>query len=154
MAIEVRPPNSFSQYRHVRNILFAGGSIEMDKAKPWQRRVVSFFRDRDDMLILNPRRDEWNASWKQTKTNKNFRQQVEWELEGLETANTILMYFDPATKSPITLLEVGLFRGSNMHVVCPSGFWRKGNVDIVCERYGIPQYSSLTAAMKTIKAFL
>ena len=21
---------------------------------------------------------------------------------------------------------------------CPEGFWRKGNVDIVCERFGIP----------------
>jgi hypothetical protein len=126
----------------------------MDMAKPWQCRVVSFFRDREDVVILNPRRDEWDASWKQVKSNKNFRQQVEWELEGLEAANIILMYFDPATKSPISLLELGLFHKCNIHIVCPSGFWRKGNVDIVCDRYNLPQYSSLTKALKAIKSTL
>jgi len=49
------------------------------------------------------------------------------------------MYFDPNTKSPISLLELGLHANSGkMIVCCPKGFWRKGNVDIVCERYDVP----------------
>lgn len=112
------------------------------------------FKDQPDtVVILNPRRDAWDASWKNVASNKQFRQQVEWELEALENSDAILMYFDPATKSPISLLELGLFAHTDkLYVVCPSGFWRKGNVDIVCGRYGIKQYSSLTKAVQAVKS--
>lgn len=54
------------------------------------------------------------------------------------------MYFDPFTKSPISLLELGLFANSGkLHVICQSPFWRKGNVDIVCAKYNIPVYENL-----------
>lgn len=53
------------------------------------------------------------------------------------------MYFSPNTKSPISLLELGLFaRSGKVRVVCPEGFWRKGNVDIVCQYYNIPLYEN------------
>jgi hypothetical protein len=43
----------------------------------------------------------------------------------------------PDTKAPISLLELGLFARSDRVVVgCPDGFWRRGNVEIVCQRYG------------------
>jgi hypothetical protein len=133
----------------------------MNRAAPWQRRLVSAFKDHADVVIINPRRNSWHSSWKQVARNKQFTKQVEWELTGLEECDTSIMYFDPATKSPISLLEFGLFGPSHegvvvpkMHVVCPAPFWRKGNVDIVCKRYGIPQYKTLTAAAKAIKARL
>jgi hypothetical protein len=53
------------------------------------------------------------------------------------------MYFSPETKSPISLLELGLYANSGKLVVyCPEGFWRKGNVDIVCEKYFIPNFDN------------
>jgi hypothetical protein len=66
------------------------------------------------------------------------------------------MYFDPNTKSPISLLELGLFAQSKKLIVCcPRGFWRKGNVDITCDRYGIPFFDdfkiSLVALVQLIK---
>jgi hypothetical protein len=54
------------------------------------------------------------------------------------------MYFDPSTKSPISLLELGLFaRSGKIKVICPDGFWRKGNVEVVCNYYNIPFYNNL-----------
>jgi hypothetical protein len=36
-------------------------------------------------------------------------------------------------------MELGLHTNSNkMCVCCPEGFYRKGNVDIVCNKYNIP----------------
>jgi hypothetical protein len=36
------------------------------------------------------------------------------------------------------LLELGLFaRSGKMVVCCPGGYWRRGNVQIVCKRFGI-----------------
>ena len=56
----------------------------------------------------------------------------------------IIMYFSPETKSPISLLELGLYANSGKILVCcPEGFWRKGNVDIVCEKFSIPNFDNL-----------
>jgi hypothetical protein len=48
------------------------------------------------------------------------------------------MYFQPEGKAPISLLELGLYaKGGKMVVCCPKGYWRRGNVQIVCQRYGV-----------------
>ena len=61
-----------------------------------------------------------------------------------EHATLIAMYFDPQTKAPITLLELGLLaRSGKLVVCCPTGFWRKGNVEIVCQRFRVPMVPSL-----------
>lgn len=123
--------------------IFLAGSIEMGIAEDWQKRVVEQLQDQS-IIIFNPRRDNWDSSWVQSKDNEQFRQQVEWELNALEKSDYIILYLDPQTKSPISLIEMGLFAQSKkMFIVCPDGFWRKGNIDIVAERYNIPQFSNL-----------
>jgi DNA-binding transcriptional ArsR family regulator len=124
--------------------VFLSGSIEQGEAEQWQTRVEADLADLPG-TILNPRRDDWDASWVQSIGNLQFRQQVEWELEGLERADLIAIYFSPTTKSPITLLELGLAVASraDVAVCCPSGFWRRGNVEVVCMRYGPPLVESL-----------
>src|SRR5687767_10324170 len=118
--------------------VFLAGSIEMGRAEPWQAAVEQALADLD-VFILNPRRDAWDASWEQSITNPDFRGQVEWELDAQEQASLIAMYFAPATQAPITLLELGLFaRSGKVVVCCPEGFWRRGNVEVVCARYGVP----------------
>lgn len=128
--------------------IFLAGSIEMGAAEDWQDRVTRILAGRD-IIILNPRRDDWDASWVQSIENDQFREQVEWELDMLDAADLILLYFAPGTKSPISLLELGLHASSDkMIVVCPEGFWRRGNVQIVCKRHGIPLYDDLEDALR------
>ena len=116
--------------------LFLAGSIEMGAASPWQDAVVAALAGWAG-TILNPRRPDWDSSWRQSIDDPQFRAQVEWELDALERATHIAMYFDPATKAPITLCELGLHaRSGRLVVACPDGFWRKGNVEVVCARYG------------------
>lgn len=123
--------------------IFLAGSIEMGAAEDWQTKITKALKDKD-VVILNPRRDDWDSSWKQEIENDQFREQVEWELKSQESADLIAMYFDPKTKSPISLLELGLFgKDAKMIVCCPKGFWRKGNVDIVCKRYSIEEVETL-----------
>lgn len=117
--------------------VFLAGSIEMGKAVDWQTQVTKALSN-EKCTILNPRRDDWDSSWVQSVANPQFRQQVRWELQALERADVIAMYFDPKTQSPISLLELGLNAKSRKLVVyCPEGFWRKGNVDVVCQYYNI-----------------
>ena len=131
--------------------VFLAGSIEMGRAEAWQVSVEQALNDLP-IAILNPRRDEWDASWEQSIGNAQFRGQVEWELEAQERASLIAMYFSPATQSPITLLELGLFARSRRIVVCcPPGFWRSGNVEIVCARYEIPLLTELPQLVQAIR---
>ncbi len=136
----IKPPEKLI---NIKKSVFLAGSIEQNKAINWQKYIEDNLKNRE-ITILNPRRDNWNADWKQDINNENFKEQVVWELEALELANLIIMYFDPKSKSPISLLELGLYAKSGKLIVCcPSGFWRKGNVDIVCEKYNIPQRNNL-----------
>lgn len=136
--------------------IFLAGSIEMGKAENWQEHLEKELQKLGEICVLNPRRDDWNSGWKQEIRNQPFYQQVHWELNGLEEADLIVFYFSPETQSPVTMLELGLFaRSGKLVVCCPEGFWRKGNIDIVCEKYGIPMVNNLTdlvqEAVKRIK---
>ena len=134
--------------------IFLAGSIEMGKAIDWQTAVTNALAD-TDCTVLNPRRDDWDSSWEQKITNPQFKEQVMWELTALDKATVIVMYFDPKTMSPISLLELGLYAGQHkLMVVCPEGFWRKGNVEIVCEKYGIQQFNTIEEMIVVAKQWL
>ena len=135
--------------------VFLAGSIEMGTAEQWQERVVRALSEAGDVVVLNPRRDDWDAGWEQSIGNAKFREQVEWELEAQERASLIGMYFAPATRAPVTLLELGLFaRSGKLVVCCAEGFWRKGNVDVVCARYGVPLVAELAEFVRFLRGRL
>lgn len=143
MATVLKPPTLLSHITTSRTV-FLAGSIEMGAAEDWQTYVTTALQPIPDLTILNPRRDEWDASWEQSIDNPIFRKQVEWELDAQDLATVIMMYFAPTTKAPITLLEFGLFAASDKLVVCcPDGYWRKGNIEVVCDRYEIPLVNAL-----------
>jgi hypothetical protein len=98
------------------------------------------------MVILNPRRAVWDPS------GPAFEAQVRWELDGLERADRVLFYFAPGSQAPITLFELGLVCRvpQKALVVCPDGYWRKGNVDVVCDRYGVERCATLEEAIARI----
>lgn len=133
--IEIKAPNNLSIDSYQR--IFLAGSIEMDTAEHWQKKIIKEFED-EEVVFINPRREKWDITW--TEEDSNFVKQVNWELNAIEDSDLIVVYFDPNTKSPVTLLELGLLIASEkeMVVCCPEGFWRRGNVKIVCQRNRIP----------------
>lgn len=92
-----------------------------------------------------------NSSWEESITNPLFREQVEWELNALEEADMIVVYFDPKGKAPITLMELGLHKDDKIIVCCPDGYHKKGNVDVVCHKYNIKQVDDIDGLVKEIK---
>lgn len=149
-AIEIQAPNDIKTKNGFIKV-FLAGSIEMGKAVEWQKEVINKLKD-EPIIFLNPRRNDWDSAWEQKKTNPQFREQVTWELTALEAADVILMYFDPKTKSPISLLELGIHAKSDkLIVLCPEPFWRKGNVDIVCDLYDIKQVDSIEDFVTELK---
>ena len=124
--------------------VFLAGSIEMGQAEQWQEQFVNAMSDLSDLVIFNPRRDDWDSSWRQRADDPQFFEQVNWELDMLDAADIVVMYLAPGTRSPVSLLELGLCaRSGKLLVCCPAGFWRRGNVEVVCLRHQIPLYDTL-----------
>ena len=152
-AIEVKVPNKWESKDGYVSV-FLAGSIEMGNADDWQARCIKELADYP-IFFINPRRDNWDSSLEQSIDEPQFKEQVTWELGSLDKSDFIVIYFDPTTKSPISLLELGIHSCCNpekLIVLCPEGFWRKGNVDIVCEYYGVKQvkdFDDLLSIFKT-----
>lgn len=161
--IEIKPPQPLDPLPPWVTV-FLAGSIEEGRAEKWQNYVANKLANSvcgDELVVLNPRRDNWDNSWEQSIKDKNFSEQVRWELEAQEKSEIILFYFDPDTKSPITLMELGMaavrsgygsFEG--LAVCCPEGYWRKGNVDIICLEYGIAMVDSLDGLVDYAKEII
>lgn len=134
--------------------IFLGGSIDMGSAENWQDRLTNDLSEYgDDLVLANPRRDDWDSTWKQDPTPKTqFFEQVSWELYHQETATFIVYYFAANSMSPITLLELGLFAGNNVLVCCPTEFYRYGNVKMVCDRYHIAMTETYEDMLDKLKA--
>lgn len=147
-AIEVQAPNEVILDNEFVNI-FLAGSIELGLAEHWQKRVIDALSDKQ-IRFLNPRREDWDSNLKED--SDELVEQIVWELTSLEQSHFIVMYFDPKTKSPISLLELGLHaKEQKLIVLCPEGFWRKGNVDVVCEYYGINQVDTFDELIDFLK---
>jgi hypothetical protein len=156
-AAEVKAPKAYPNEAYT---IFMGGVIDNGAAEPWAERVVDALADYN-VLLLNPRRDDWDSSWSQTMDNEEFVQQVEWELQGQENADINLYVFGTdekeakKSKAPITLMELGLSAQRNKTVVCcPESYFRSGNVYVVCRRYNIPVYKSLDVLLNDLKSTL
>jgi len=156
----ILPPASIGPALHSDYRIFLAGSIEMGLATQWQNTFIRALNDTtskrnvyDTYTFLNPRRSDWDSEWKQGIEEPQFYQQVTWELDALDKATHIVMFLEPGTKSPISLLELGLYAATGkLLVVCPEGFWRKGNVDIVCNRYGVLQFPNLDSVVEYLAA--
>lgn len=146
----LKPPAAIDLQEGERS-LFLAGSIEMGRAEDWQSVVAAALSDLP-IAILNSRRDAWDASWEQSIHNPLFRGQVEWELEGIERATVVAMYFHPDTQAPVSLLELGLSaRSGKLVVCCPRGYWRRGNVEVVCARYGVETADDLPGLIEAAR---
>lgn len=153
----IKAPEDTSAVRGAKAAVFLAGSIEMGKAVDWQSEVADELKEFDGVVLLNPRRDSWDASWKQTIDNPKFYEQVKWEHDNLMIADIIFMYLHPDTKSPISLMELGLMAKAEkgeIIVVCPEGFWRKGNVEFICKEYGLVLCNSLDDGIEELKKLI
>lgn len=147
------PPNQEKLYEADTQVtVFLAGSIEMGKAEDWQTKVTADVSACKDLRYLfNPRRVDFYADAVQSITDEYFKGQVEWELNHIDSCDILFMYLDPNTKSPISLMELGYIASSRKAIVCcPEGFWRKGNVEVMCARENVPLYTNLDEAIQRL----
>jgi hypothetical protein len=135
-----------------KKLVFLAGSIDKKSSIDWQTHVANSLINNENILFLNPTRFSWDSSWKLNADDEQFNEQVGWELEHLERADLVVVNMLPESQSPISLLEFGLYAKSGKVIVCcPEGFWKKGNVDMVCRRYKIQQVNTIEELTELIQ---
>jgi hypothetical protein len=128
------------------------GAIEREPA--WQTSLASSLSDLP-IDILDPRRDDWDSTWVEDISFPKFREQVEWEMDYAKVVDIIVFYFPPEGLTPIALLELGMYAGTGKVVVCcPKGFYKRGNVQMVCLRYGIELLETLEELTEKVRSNL
>ena len=122
--------------------IFLAGTIDNGDSTDWQQELINTINGvelRRPTSIYNPRRKEWPSS----NDHREIDRQIEWELSHLEKADLIVMNILANSKSPISLMELGLFaREGRLMVFCPKTFYRYDNVRNVCKRYEVPLHTT------------
>ncbi|KAH6648168.1 hypothetical protein BKA67DRAFT_523248 [Truncatella angustata] len=141
-ALVVKAPAAVSHsHKNLKSVFLAGptsGSYD------WRGAVIEQLRD-EAINIFNPHRPDWDSSWREDLTCAPYVEQVRWELEKQEEASVVAVYFGTGTDAPISLLELGLCAKEKRAVVfVEEGYSKKGNVQLVCERYGVELVGNMT----------
>lgn len=136
-------------HRGIKSIFLAGTTTKTDQ-RDW-REVLTESLSHLPLTIINPYRPDWDSSWREDVTCAPFREQVEWELDMQDSADIVVIYFHPVTEAPISLLELGLCaKTGKAIVVCPEKYKKRGNVQIVCQRYKIEMVESIEVLKEAI----
>ena len=152
MVQEIRPDKRAKYYTDSYKI-FLAGTIDNGSSVDWQKEIIkklsSEAKDEKywliapgedlELTVFNPRRENWDAG----AGVEAVEAQIKWEEDKLDEADLILMVIQDDSKSPISLLELGLYGPSGRMVVfCTDKFYRYTNVRMTCEKYLIPLINS------------
>ncbi|KAI0741624.1 hypothetical protein C8Q80DRAFT_146033 [Daedaleopsis nitida] len=149
-ATVVKAPEPVPYIANRRTIFLAGSIDPSNGGERWHLKMAHRLSHLP-VTVLDPWRDDWDSNWVQRKSDERFAAQTRWELENQERADVVSFYFHPKSDAPVSLLELGLSAHTGKVLVCcPDGFRRKGNVEIVCERMGIPLLETFDDLVKAV----
>ena len=131
--------------------IFLAGTIDNGEADDWQYNVflhltmyTEVFNDNSinnfkNFTVFSPRR----KNWKEDATQEDIEEQIKWEQEKLDEVDLIVMVLQDNSKSPISLLELGLYGPAGKLICfCTPNFYRYTNVKLTCEKWNIPLIES------------
>lgn len=123
--------------RGIKSIFLAGTTSKVDPVD-W-REALSSSLSKYPITIYNPYRADWDCTWREDVNFAPYREQVLWELDKQAKADLVIVYFHPATQAPVSLLEFGLSAQvpGKVIAVCPEGYWKRGNVQVVSQKFGV-----------------
>lgn len=152
--LQILTPNSPPEEQPIHpTSIFLAGPTEI----PWRDVFLSLLTSTaatlpNGLTVYNPFQPNWDSTWREDyATDPKFRAQTDWEMERMDSATVVVVYFDERSKAPVSLLELGLVARSGRAVVgCQQGFWKRGNVQAVCERLGVPLVEDMDGLVKMV----
>lgn len=118
--------------------IFLGGTIDSGQSENWQKKICKDFINEKDFILFNPRRDNWP-----NEGSSEVIKQIKWEHKRMDESDYIIINILPDSKSPISLMEIGMYNESGkLLVFCTDKFYRYDNVKVVCEKYKIKLFET------------
>jgi hypothetical protein len=147
--------------------VFLGGSIDMGAARDWQSEVIQRAYDFEnrDITFYNPRRNGV-FSGEQSIHNDAFATQVNWEMDRIQKCDIFLMFITAESKAPISLGEFYFALGNFLDTDIPvadktrivvgvePGFWRRGNIEVMCDRFSVPLLDNLDDVVYALESHI
>ena len=134
--ITVITPETTEESSNTSKSVFLAGTIDNGDSLNWQDKTITELMNLgiENLEIYNPRREHWN----QNPSKEEMENQIVWEQEHLDKADIIAMVLLDDSKSPISLLELGLYaKTEKLIVFCTPSFYRWDNVRLTCDKYKI-----------------
>jgi hypothetical protein len=151
---EVKAPEKIPSFDRIGVFsVFLGGSIDQGAVWDWQKHIVKELYPYN-VIVYNPRRDAWDANWKQSLDNPEFVGQVTWEQYHLKIADYRVFVMTAESKSPITLLEIGQYIDKPGVVFCDPAFYRRANVEITARLNGMPVVDTMDQLIAHLKVVI
>ncbi|GGM24882.1 nucleoside 2-deoxyribosyltransferase domain-containing protein [Dactylosporangium sucinum] len=124
--------------------VFLAGAIDSGSAVDWQAEVVAALAGRPGLVLLNPRRADYATA--------QLDEQIAWELDALEAADRILMWFPAGSVAPVSMLETGLYlRSGKLLLGADPGFARRRNLELTAARFGVVVHDALPGLIKLLE---
>lgn len=112
--MEIKAPNKFDVSD--KNSIFLAGTIDNGNSEDWQTRFTQWFTA-IDFTVFNPRREDWNSELKPKIDVPEFKEQVDWEHDALNSSDYIVFNFLKDSVNPITMMELAEW-GTTCKSVC------------------------------------
>lgn len=123
--------------------IFLAGAIDMGAAVDWQAYVIEQLRDKH-CTLFNPRRAT-------PFTPEMLDEQILWELDALEAADVVFMWFPRDSKAPVAMFESGLYLQSGKLLLgAEDGFYRRRNLELTAQYFNRRIYDSLDEMIATL----
>ena len=130
----ITPENNKGFNKNLKSV-FLAGTIDNGNSLNWQDKIIiELINLGVSCNIYNPRREHWNSN----PSKEEMENQIKWEQNHLDKSDIIVMVLLDESKSPISLLELGLYAKSNKLIVfCTPNFYRWDNIRLTCKKYNI-----------------
>ena len=116
---------------------FLAGSIDYHSPNPWRKSIIK--KAKSSIHFFDPTRRDHDSL-----DNLEMQRHINWELMALELSDQIILNFLPDSKSPISMVELGLYaRSGKLVVVCPIDFYQRRYIEVLCKTYNIKLFSNL-----------
>lgn len=128
-----------------KDYVFLAGSIDLKLKGNWRNKLIDIVGNK--VHFIDP-----TISNHDELDDNQMKKHINWELDALNLADKVFLNFLPDSKSPISLIELGLYvRTPKLIVVCPDEFYQSRYIKTLCEKYKVTIFNDFNQAIKYIK---
>lgn len=125
-----------------KEYFFLAGSIDYHLQSNWRQEIIN--KTGSSVHFFDPTRIDHNEL-----SNFKMKEHIKWELDALDISDKIILNFLPNAKSPISLVELGMYVStSKLIVICPNEFYQSRYIKVLCNKHKTSIFNTINEAVQ------